>query len=119
MKHFEILTDDPSGIAKRRELTSTFVIQPRQWQQAVAVGVSPRSSVPTCPEAPTGAKGLCRDFCCRPRRGSGFLCNSFRGLTPTATSCRPSGAEKATSSHRHDPDRLKDELFQALEGSTR
>jgi type I restriction enzyme S subunit len=27
--------------------------------------------------------------------------------------------EPATSSHRHDRDRLKDESFQALEGSTR
>ncbi|MEJ7593489.1 MAG: RhuM family protein [Planctomycetaceae bacterium] len=70
----------------------TNAIQPRQWRQHVAVGFSPRFSVHTFPEALTGATEICKNRSCRPCRGYGIQLNPVRGLTPTATDCRPSGA---------------------------
>ncbi len=74
-------------------MSEATAIQPRQWRQRVAVGVSPRFGIYASPKAPTGATAICNNRCCRPCRGYGINLFPFRGLTPTAIGFRPSGAE--------------------------
>ena len=74
-------------------MTSTTAIQPRQWRQDVAVGESPRSSVSHTSRSPDRGDRNPQKWFLPPLSGLWDLLNSLRGLTPTAISCRPSGAD--------------------------
>ena len=74
-------------------MTSTTAIQPRQWRQDVAVGESPRSSVSHTSRSPDRGDRNPQKCFLPPLSGLWDLLNSLRGLTPTAISCRPSGAD--------------------------